>query len=436
LNISPDLIRAIYRPGHGLFFAALLFVSPALAQGNQGQHSNSPASISNNYQQNHLIFQRLNSADELIKTGKLVHARLLLEKLVLLDPNPYSAQTHELLGQVSFQLGNNQDAIANYLQALKYDNRSLPSHWNLALAYMQENNYDQAISWAKKTLSKNPSSAMKQQINRFLGEMEEKKQEQSQQTASGMQEENDYLESLVTSRQANRWPAQRLPLKYFIHRNAMENMQAHYPDLFKTCLRKWQEASANHLAFLEVNNPQMADIELRFTNDLKQVATQEGAAPVEQGIARTSVYDSDTTFNTIEKSIITILLIRPFSKAPLNDDQMKETMLHELGHSLGLGGHSPHASDIMNFSQNFKQLPALTKRDKRTMARLYETYPALDPDLSCQAPTFTGSHYNTNSNYFSPGQNLPPGFNNNSGRLLSPQPINKPAFQPTLLDYP
>jgi predicted Zn-dependent protease len=59
-----------------------------------------------------------------------------------------------------------------------------------------------------------------------------------------------------------------------------------------------------------------------------------------------------------------------------NDDRLAdlhdvyETVLHEMGHALGLGGHSPDPKDIMYPSVD-NQTDALSERDRSTLAALY-----------------------------------------------------------------
>jgi hypothetical protein len=48
-----------------------------------------------------------------------------------------------------------------------------------------------------------------------------------------------------------------------------------------------------------------------------------------------------------------------------------EVMLHEMGHALGLAGHSPYPEDIMAPHRMPGREPGLTPRDRRTLAALY-----------------------------------------------------------------
>ncbi|MBZ0185329.1 MAG: matrixin family metalloprotease, partial [Candidatus Obscuribacterales bacterium] len=58
----------------------------------------------------------------------------------------------------------------------------------------------------------------------------------------------------------------------------------------------------------------------------------------------------------------------------LSDDDMKKVCLHEVGHALGINGHSSDNHDIMFFSESPSVWPALTKRDKLTIRLLYQGY--------------------------------------------------------------
>jgi hypothetical protein len=47
------------------------------------------------------------------------------------------------------------------------------------------------------------------------------------------------------------------------------------------------------------------------------------------------------------------------------------TMLHEMGHALGLGGHSPVAADVMYRRVVESSRAGLTERDRATLRALY-----------------------------------------------------------------
>jgi predicted Zn-dependent protease len=47
------------------------------------------------------------------------------------------------------------------------------------------------------------------------------------------------------------------------------------------------------------------------------------------------------------------------------------TVLHEMGHALGIGGHSPDPQDIMYPSASATATTGLSERDRATLAELY-----------------------------------------------------------------
>ena len=52
-------------------------------------------------------------------------------------------------------------------------------------------------------------------------------------------------------------------------------------------------------------------------------------------------------------------------------DTIYATVLHEMGHALGLGGHSPDPADVMYGRVNADAKPELTERDRATLRALY-----------------------------------------------------------------
>ncbi len=323
------------------------------------------------------VFNKLNATDALIKSGNNVEARQVLERLITYDPNPYSGEVHGLLAQSCYDLGNDAECIEHYKIALRYNSKDLCAHWNIALSYMHLGDYDSAVSWAKKLLAASPPPALRHQAERFVDDMSEKKAELAAAVALPGASSNDYLAVLQAARDANRWPLERLPLKIFMaDGQAVPNYRPQFRDIFIKCLDAWMKASQNRLAYVLIDSPQGADMLVQFTNRPADIAQKPGLAPIEQGIARTRLLASrDGGDAIIDQVQVQILVVKPASGVPCTDDAIKETCLHELGHALGLNGHSPNASDIMHFVQSFRQLPALTRRDKNTIARLYSNYP-------------------------------------------------------------
>jgi predicted Zn-dependent protease len=79
----------------------------------------------------------------------------------------------------------------------------------------------------------------------------------------------------------------------------------------------------------------------------------------------------------IDRADIRILTIDRQTQEPLSDEEMKKTCLHELGHSMGLQGHSTNNHDIMFFSMSNTNWPVLSKRDKATVFMIYQNYQPL-----------------------------------------------------------
>jgi predicted Zn-dependent protease len=77
----------------------------------------------------------------------------------------------------------------------------------------------------------------------------------------------------------------------------------------------------------------------------------------------------------VQAAEIYILTINRLNGEVLSDPAMKAVCLHELGHALGISGHSPYSNDIMYPTLNFDQvLTNLTERDTATIKRLYQGY--------------------------------------------------------------
>jgi predicted Zn-dependent protease len=360
------------------------------------------------YQRDLFLFKKLKEIDELVKGEHYVQSRLMLEDLVTLDPNPYSKDVHGLLAESCYKLGNNPEAVTHYQAAIKYDgDKDCQPYWNIALCYINMNNFDEATRWCKKLLNRNPPADLRRQAERFMNDLSRERSEQQASGSQGDEEGGDYLRHLEATKEANRWPREKLPIKVFIEddRN-VPGFRAQYAAIFLNCLEIWTKATQHKLCFQMVNDVNQADINVVFTANVQDIARFPGQAPAEHGLATVRALTNATAvYGKIEHAKIQLLVHKPSSDKELTDDEMKEVCLHELGHALGLTGHSPADADVMHFMMSFRQLPALSKRDKQTIARLYQDYPSLNQNASAN---YQPSNMNTDSQ--TQGQFVPQRF--------------------------
>lgn len=337
-----------------------------------------------------LVYQKLAKVDSQMVQSRFVEARLLLLDLLQYHPNNYSAEVESLLAECCYRLGNAKEAMTHYQAAIKYDAKNWRLYWNAALCSMNMGQYNAAIDFANKVLANNPPANIKAEATQFVLDMQQK----LSQTPNTIDiDSDDYIDSLLASQNANRWAMDKMPLKVYIR--PFETAQTENQKLVIEALNSWARASKGKLSFRLTTKPLLADLTIGFTKDITEIQPKPGVAPVELGLTRfnlvkESYQPSDrpnltgklqainNPYGKIDRAEILILLVKPVSRQLLDSDEIKEITLHETGHALGLAGHSDNSSDIMYFNQSFSQLPALTKRDKASIARLYQDYPALE----------------------------------------------------------
>jgi len=337
-----------------------------------------------------LVYQKLARVDNLMAINRFVEARLLLLDLLQYHPNCYSTEVESLLAESCYRLGNAKEAMVHYRAAIKYDAKNWRLYWNAALCSMNMGQYKVAIDYANKVLSNNPPGNIKAEASQFVLDMQEKIS-QPQNAVNTLSD--DYIDSLLASQNANRWAMDKMPLKVYIQ--PLESPKTNNHNLVIDALNTWAKASKGKLSFTLTPKPLLADLTIGFTKNTSDIQTKPGVAPVELGLTRFNLVKEsyqpadrpnltgqlqaiNNPYGKIDRAEVIILLLKPVSQEALNADEIKEITLHEIGHALGLAGHSENSSDIMYFNQSFSQLPALTKRDKASIARLYQDYPLLE----------------------------------------------------------
>lgn len=316
------------------------------------------------------VIKLYNQALKYSKEERNVHARVLLEKAATYDPTSVSAFIHAALSEIYHDLGNPDRAIKEAQTALNFDRSMKNMYYNLGLYCKDANRYDDGIAYLTKFVE---TASGDKKIN-ALSLIDSLRNEQSKMGAFS-NNDPDYLGQLMAEGSAHSWAASRVPLKVFIERtSSARGFLPGFPQIARNAFITWYQASGKKLAFTFVETVGDSDINVEWTDGMLKVG-DEKYERTKAGLTTTTRREAG-----IEHARIQIRTVRAFSKEAEPEDRIKETCLHEIGHALGLNGHSSNTADIMYFGNTARQLPALTKRDKATMARLYQSYPCYPMD--------------------------------------------------------
>ena len=167
----------------------------------------------------------------------------------------------------------------------------------------------------------------------------------------------------ATKRGVMKWIPSRMPLSVYIEpKSTARNFQPSFADDAKSCFADWAAASQGKVDFKFVDQPDGADIKLGWSDNPNEVAqpAEGGEAKVVPGT------------NGIKSVSIKVLTLLPVKELKVDDALIHFICMHEVGHSLGIIGHSQNRGDIMYCSLplNFESC-ALSNRDAKTLQHLY-----------------------------------------------------------------
>jgi predicted Zn-dependent protease len=174
---------------------------------------------------------------------------------------------------------------------------------------------------------------------------------------------DDYFDQVQISPQVGHLIWSRFPIKVYIHPPELP-----FPDSGRFTsqqLQIWQQAAQQsvrewqpYLPLQLVRQPNGADITMR-------PAPVPGQSSGRVRAGQTSYTFYLDTDKTLRHQMV--VMVRPNQTAPY----VLATLRHELGHALGIWGHSPQASDVLYFAQ-VGQSPPISARDINTLRRIYQ----------------------------------------------------------------
>jgi len=165
---------------------------------------------------------------------------------------------------------------------------------------------------------------------------------------------SDYFSDALFHQKVLHWNTETPAIRIYIAPgNQIAGWKSEYIDNFKKACLVWQQALNNQIQFQFVDNPSDADTIVTWTGEYK---------------SRIGLTVYNFALNKLSKADIQINL-GTFDQHLYDPRVVYKVSLHELGHLLGIIGHSKNPKDIMFPSITLTS--QLSERDVKTIRNLY-----------------------------------------------------------------
>jgi tetratricopeptide (TPR) repeat protein len=322
----------------------------AFASSGNGQVVNITSTSSPDYKASVLCNQSLMA----MSNKQWDEAKALLEEACMLDPNQASCMVHTNLALVMEHFNKFDEAHKHLTLALKFSPNDKSALVDTGSYYQQMGDIAKASSYFQKYLSLYPDAPDAVTLRQLLWSFKRANVTTVDEKAT------NYLKE-ATGAKPVRFDKKILNV-YFEPATGVTGFHNNYAGILNEALDQWTQAS-KMLTWITVADKNSADIVCKWVDSLLDA---NGKPTIETGQAETRA-----SANTLKLSLI-LLSTLPLGDTEVNDSTVKYMCLHEVGHALGLRGHSPHKEDIMFFSERAIEKPELSDRDKNTIEKLYQ----------------------------------------------------------------
>lgn len=196
----------------------------------------------------------------------------------------------------------------------------------------------------------------------------------------------NYINNAVFGNDILRWDIRSFPLKIYFE-NANEVPQ-YYLENINKALSLWSN-STNFVKFTQVNDKQSANIIIAF-KDLPEDFCKNAVCSYVVAFTEPEI----SSQKILKKMNLTFYKTNPRHEN-FSSQEILNTALHEIGHTLGIMGHSNNPRDLMfaqkdNSSRYFNSLPTpnFTRNDLNTLVLLYRIKPTISNNQNLQSETF------------------------------------------------
>ena len=263
----------------------------------------------------------------------------------------------------------------NYVAARKYLKNAV---------FLNPHNKDYRYFYVKALTNLAPSYTIQKEMFEIAsGNQKDSAQQAAQNRISEWQRTilstigDNYIEQVPLDNGILRWDTEKFPLKVAITEDNNVNIPPYYKTEILKAFSQWQY-STGFITFATIENSNNADIVVEISN------TPSGTCNGQE-----CKYVVGFTTPSYKGEILHKMKIVLYTKDPhgnfFSDKEMYNTILHEIGHALGIMGHSYSTEDLMYMSTDNTSFYApyrssfqyLSSKDINTIRLLYKLAPTI-----------------------------------------------------------
>jgi tetratricopeptide (TPR) repeat protein len=303
-------------------------------------------------------------------------------------------------GLALYAQGKYTGAFAYFLRATRQDERNVNARYYLADTLVRIDRRVEAREEYRKILKLAPNSRAARLSALGLARLQESSRpapggswriggqpagRRDDRYVGSIGEGDTYLDQVTGTNGAVRWSLLKSPLKVYIESTPLgiRNFQPAFPTQVRRALDVWMNVLDRQLSYTLQTEPEQADIRVSWVNALDTRGhLGDGGTAYTAGLTSPRLQDDRLQFMEVRLATFNI------RGEPQNADLIYAVAVHELGHALGLLGHSDHPEDVM-FARN-QRITQPSPRDIRTLRALYAGQADIDNRTAAErraAPT-------------------------------------------------
>ncbi len=291
------------------------------------------------------------------------------------------AGTYEL-GLEMYQEGRYDMAVRYFREATEQNALDVNAHYYLADSYLKLSRLGEAQAEYRKILAMAPDSQAARLsrvgLSRLMGYLDStnsKRWRRAGGSGSGKGLDRytgtppngeDYLDEVSENGKFVRWALTKMPLRLYIEQSpqGIRNFQPAFVNQIRLAMDVWVKALEHQLSYTIVYDKEEADIAVSWINSIDTRGHEtDGGTAYTAGltlprIRNDELWDMDVKIATFD-----------IQGKPQKTEIIYAVAIHELGHALGLLGHSDSSEDIM-YAQN-QNVTMPSRRDINTIRKLY-----------------------------------------------------------------